>query len=239
VRKFLEGANPVGRTLSVIQQGGKPDRIYQIVGLVKDTKYFDLREEFVPIVFLPDAQDDRPGAYTSLVIRSDGPLPEVVSSVKRSVAEVNPAMAIIFRVFETSVRETLLRERLMAMLSGFFGFLAAVLAMVGLYGVISYMVIRRTNEIGVRMALGAGRSRIVKMIMRESAVLLGIGVAIGAVLALVAGTTARALLFGLRPSDPATITLAVAALAVVAMLASFLPARRAAALDPMQALRDE
>jgi ABC-type antimicrobial peptide transport system permease subunit len=159
--------------------------------------------------------------------------------VKQAVAEVSPALVIHFTVFDTALREGLIRERLMATLSGFFGFLAAALAMIGLYGVISYMVICRRNEIGIRMALGASRHKILSMIMREAATLLLIGLVIGTVLALAAGTTARALLFGLQPGDPITLVMASASLAVIALGASFLPARRAAALDPMQALRDE
>jgi ABC-type antimicrobial peptide transport system permease subunit len=127
----------------------------------------------------------------------------------------------------------------MATLSGFFGFLAAILAMIGLYGVISFMVVRRRNEIGVRMALGADRNAILGMIMREAVALLGIGLIIGTVLALIAGGTASALLFGLRPSDPWTLTMAAVSLAAVAAAASFLPARRAATLDPIQALHEE
>ena len=152
---------------------------------------------------------------------------------------MNPAIVVEFHVFETSLREGLLRERLMATLSGYFGFLAAVLAMVGLYGVISYMVVRRRNEIGVRMAMGATRRDIVAMILREAGALLGAGLAIGVVLSVAAAHSARSLLFGLRPGDPVTLAIAVAGLSAVAAAASLLPARRAAGLDPMAALREE
>jgi ABC-type antimicrobial peptide transport system permease subunit len=127
----------------------------------------------------------------------------------------------------------------MATLSGFFGFLAGLLATIGLYGVISYTVARRTNEIGIRMALGAGRGAVLIMIMREAATLLGIGVVAGTILALLAARTARALLFGLHPNDPLTIAVAIAALGAVALAASFLPAQRAARVQPMEALRYE
>jgi ABC-type antimicrobial peptide transport system permease subunit len=137
------------------------------------------------------------------------------------------------------VQEGLLRERLMATLSSFFGFLAASLAMIGLYGVISYMVVRRRNEIGIRVALGAKPSDILGMVLSESARLLVIGLAVGVALAITTANTARALLFGLGPNDPVTLLTALSTLAVVAMAATLLPARRAASLDPIQALRDE
>ena len=127
----------------------------------------------------------------------------------------------------------------MATLSGFFGFLAALLATVGLYGVISYMVVRRTNEIGIRMALGADRSGILKMILREAGGLLIIGVVLGALLSVIGARTATALLYGLKSYDPLTLSAAIALLATVAALASSLPAQRASKLDPMVALREE
>ena len=237
--KFFGGANPVGRSFQVPARNGSPDRTYQIVGLVKDAKYIDLREEFTPIVFVPDAQDDDPRMEMRAVIRSDLPAGEVVAAVKRVAAEKAPAAILSFREFRTILREALLRERLMAMLSGFFGALAALLAMVGLYGVISYLVARRRNEIGVRIALGASRGDILRMVMREAGVLLAIGLAVGVVLSVAAATTARGFLFRLSPGDPATLAAGAALLALVSAAASLLPARRAAAVDPMQALRVE
>lgn len=238
-RKFLKGGNPVGSTVAKIEQAGKPDQLYQIIGLVKDSKYFSLREEFTPLVFIVETQDEHPDSEVQLMIRSAEPPVQIISSVKQLAADTNPAIMVKFRVFRTMVREGLLRERLMATLSGFFGLLAAILAMTGLYGVISYMVVRRKNEIGIRMALGANSRSILSMILREAATLLSIGLAIGIILALIAGAAAQALLYGLHPSDPLTIAIAAAALAGVAILASFLPAQRAATLNPMQALRQE
>ena len=137
------------------------------------------------------------------------------------------------------VRDSLLQERLMATLSGFFGLLAALLATVGLYGVISYMVVRRTNEIGIRMALGADRSGILTMILREAGVLLGIGMTVGIVLSIAGARTAKTLLYGLKSYDPVTMLAAIGLLTLVAVAASSLPAQRAAKLDPMVALREE
>jgi predicted permease len=237
-RKYLNGSNPIGQTFSLIR-GSKPEKLFQIVGLVKDTKYGDLREDFSPVVFLANGQDGDPNLDLRIVIRSDEPLIDLVPAVKHAITTMDPAIVIDFSVLKTRIRESLLRERLMALLAGFFGILAAVLAMIGLYGVVSYMVARRRNEIGVRVALGANPRQIVGMILGESASLLGIGLGIGLVLAIAAGSAARALLFGLRPSDPTTLAFALATLAAIALAASLLPAQRAAGLDPMAALHDE
>jgi ABC-type antimicrobial peptide transport system permease subunit len=139
--------------------------------------------------------------------------------------------------FQEIIRSGMLRERLLAMLSGFFGLLAALLGMLGLYGVISYIVMQRRNEIGIRVALGANRGQVVRMVMREAGLLLAIGVVIGTVLSLAAGRTAASLLFGLKPNDALTLAAAAGLLAAIGAIASFLPARRASKLDPMAALR--
>jgi ABC-type antimicrobial peptide transport system permease subunit len=131
------------------------------------------------------------------------------------------------------------RDRLMAMLAGSFGLLAAVLATLGLYGVIAYMVARRRNEIGVRVALGADRGRVVQLVLREALLLLAAGLVIGTGLALWAGRAAGALLFGLKPYDPPTLVMAILLLAAVALLASYLPALRASRMEPMSALRED
>jgi len=133
----------------------------------------------------------------------------------------------------------LLRDRLMARLSGFFGVLAGLLAVIGLYGVISYMVARRRNEIGIRMSLGADGRSIVALVLRECVLLLSIGLACGVALALAASRAATSLLFGLKPDDPATFGMATVILAAIALAASYLPALRASKLDPLEALRHE
>jgi len=137
------------------------------------------------------------------------------------------------------LQESLLRERLMATLSGGFGLLAGLLATLGLYGVISYMVARRRNEIGVRVALGADRAQVIRLVLREAILLLGVGLTAGVVLSLWASRAAATLLFGLKAYDPASMIAAIALLAGVALAASYGPARRAAAQEPMMALRDE
>jgi predicted permease len=235
-RKFMGGASPLGKVFS---DTGKPDQTYQIVGLVKNTKYYMLREDPTPIAFVSFTQANGPEEESKLMIRSDEPLTSLISSIKRTANDMSPSLVLTFSVLKTQIREGLLREQLMATLSGFFGALATILAMVGLYGVISYMVVRRRNEIGVRMALGANRSDIVVMVLREAAILCLIGLAIGTGLALAAGTAAASMLYGLKPGDPLTLGGAIAGMIAVAMVASLLPAQRAATVLPMEALREE
>jgi putative ABC transport system permease protein len=141
--------------------------------------------------------------------------------------------------FQQGIRDNLVGDRMMAMLSGFFGLLAAVLVVVGLYGVLSYFITQRRNEIGIRIALGAHRWQVIALIMCDTATMLLVGVVFGTLLALVAGRSASAMLFGLKAYDPITLGFAVALLALIAALASWLPARSAANLDPVAALRSE
>jgi len=238
-RKFFGGKNPVGHTFHQEAEAGKPEPLIQIVGLVKNTKYYELREDFKPIGFVPIAQDDDPGPGATFVLRMAGSPGALMSAVKTSVASVSPAMGIEFRPLSAQLQDSLLRDRLMAALSAGFGLLAGLLATLGLYSVIAYMVARRQNEIGVRMALGAGRSQVIRLVLREAMLLLAVGLLAGIVIALWAGRAAATLLFGLRPYDPISLVAAIALLSAIAMAASYAPARRAAALEPMIALRDE
>jgi putative ABC transport system permease protein len=238
-RKFFAGANPVGRTFHLESEAGKPEPLIQIVGLVKNTKYYELAEDFKPLGFFPTAQDDRPGPGANFVLRVSGSPGPVMNSIKASIAEISPSIGIEFRSFSQQLDESLMRERLMATLSGAFGILAVVLATVGLYGVISYLVTRRRNEIGIRVALGADRGRVILLVLREAVLLLAVGVAVGVLLSIWVGRTAATLLYGLKPYDPLSLVGASLLLAGIALAASYLPARRAAALEPMVALRDE
>jgi putative ABC transport system permease protein len=238
-RAIFGNANPVGRSFRTQGPAGKPDPIYEVVGVVRNTKYYEVREDFLPIAFYPAAQDDDPGTGVTLVVRSASPPGEIMRSVKSAVAQVQPGIGMEFHRLIDQIQESLLRDRLMAILGGAFGVLAGMLATLGLYGVISYMVARRRNEIGVRVALGADRGRVVRLVLREALLLLAIGLAVGAALALWAGRAAAALLFGLKPYDPVSLASAVLLLAGVALLASYLPAIRASRLEPMSALREE
>jgi putative ABC transport system permease protein len=193
----------------------------------------------VPIAFLSFTQANAREENSTLMIRSEDSHGPLIASLKRTAGEINPAMVLNFSVLKTQIREGLLREQLMATLSGFFGALAAILATIGLYGVISDMVIRRRNEIGLRMALGAMHRDILLMVLREAAILLGIGLAVGTGLALTAGTAVSSLLYGPKPRDPWTLGAAIVGMTAVGIAASLWPAQRAAALHPMAALREE
>jgi predicted permease len=238
-RKVLHTDNPVGRTFKIDVYQGEPQVEYQIVGLVKNSKYVDLREDYPPIAYYPQMQDAKAEPGTEVIVRSSMGLEALLDSLRNTVRDVNPAITIDFHPYNTMVKQTLLRERLLATLSGFFGVLAAVLATIGLYGVISYLVVRRTNEIGIRMALGATPARILSMVVREAATLLAAGLIAGIVLALIAGRQAAALLYELKPYDPPTMLVAALGLSIVALTATLLPARRAARLEPTTALREE
>jgi putative ABC transport system permease protein len=237
-RKIFKTSNPVG-TMFRVRRLSKISGPLEIVGLVKDTKYGDLREEPLQIVYLPLLQSPRPDQDSQVLIRSGLPLPELTSAVKDAASSAHPGLDVSFFSFPTMIEEGLLRDRLMAKLSGFFGVLAVLLAVIGLYGVISYMVARRRNEIGIRMSLGADRGAIIALVLRESFWLLTIGLTLGIALSLAASRAAASLLFGLKPHDAATLIMATVTLATIALAASYIPALRASRLDPMDALRNE
>ena len=239
-RKLGLGANPVGQRFRRETTPSSPETVFEIVGFVKDTKYFNLREEFAPIAFVPIAQDTQlPGPFEQLVIRSGTSLAGTTSGVRSATEQVSKSIGLNFSVFEDTVRDGLTRERLMATLASMFGILAVIIASVGLYGVMSYIVARRTNEIGIRIALGANRANIVRLILRQAGWLLTAGIGIGLVFALMATRMAKSMLFGLKPYDARTFVLGAILLATVTLLASYLPARRAARLEPMTALRED
>jgi predicted permease len=240
VRRYLGNANPLGRTLRTEPEPDYPATLYQIIGVIPDTKYNELRGDTPPMTFAPGSQfPEDTGPFAALLIYSKAPAAQVASTVKRVIAEKHPEVAAVAGDFEAGIRDGMVRDRVLAVLAGIFGLLAALLAMIGLYGVISYLVVNRRPEIGVRMALGASRWQVVGMIMKEACELLLIGALIGTVLALIAGRSASSFLFDLKPYDPLTLVSAVLLLAFISALASYLPARRASKLDPTAALRYE
>jgi predicted permease len=239
VRQFLGAGNPLGKTIRTTGEPHYPETEYEIVGMVKDTKYGGLRDEIPPEAFAPAQQYPDKYYFTNIFIRLSSPPSTAISAIRERLTQLYPEMRVEYHLFQTEIQNGLVRERLMALLSGFFGALAALLAMIGLYGVISYIIAMRRNEIGIRMALGASRRNVVGMILRQTMALLALGVGIGLLLALAATSGARSLLFGLGPSDPLSFLGAALFLAVVALVASFWPAYRATRHDPMRALRYE
>jgi len=237
VRVLLHGANPIGQTLRTHPEPGYPSTIYEIVGVIPDTKYESLRTDTPPMALAPLSQFPDPQPFTAMLIRSNLPPAVAINSLKRRIAEGHPEIVAQFRVFQKQIRDGFVRERLMALLSAFFALLAALLGIIGLYGVMSYTVSRRGNEIGIRIALGANRSQVLGMVMREAGMLLLIGIVIGTALALAAARAAESLLFGLKPHDPFTLFAAAGLMTVIGAVASFVPAIRASRLDPMAALR--
>jgi putative ABC transport system permease protein len=240
VRKYLGAKQPLGQLVHVMPEPQYPERTYQVVGTIADTKYSNLREPTPPMAFVPIDQFPEtaqgPGA-TMMIASSDGAA--AITAIRRTIAAKHPDMILQFRDFEQGIRDNLVGERMMAMLSGFFGLLAALLVVIGLYGVLSYFITQRRNEIGIRIALGAHRWQVIGLVMRDTASMLVIGLIFGTALALIAGRAATTMLFGLKPYDIATLAFAILLLAAIAVLASWLPALKASRLNPVDALRCE
>ena len=237
-KKFFPDREVVGNQIWIEVAEGTPVTKIEVVGISRDTKYGDIREDFDPVVHLPMAQNSD-GRLVRILVKPRGRMDGVMATITREVGRVNPAISIEMRVIGQSVRDGLVRERLMAALSAAFGALAGLLAAIGIYGVMSYTVTRRANEIGIRLAMGASRRGVLRLVIVEAVWLVGIGLVIGAALGLGAAKAARSLLFGLQPTDPVTIGAAIALLATIGFIASYLPARRASRVDPMNVLRQE
>jgi predicted permease len=231
VKKFFGSQNPIGKTYRWKQF----DAPIEIVGVVKDSKYYSLREPVPPTFFRLEHQ--LPSRFFAVLELRAGT--NLIPAVKAAMEEVNRDITLNFNTFSTQIDESLTREKLLATLSGFFGGLALLLATIGLYGVMSYNVARRRNEIGIRMALGAEQSRVLRMVLSEVATLVFIGLGLGFAAALATTRFAQSFLYGLTPNDPWVLGSAAAMLAFVATVAGYLPARRASRLDPMTALREE
>ncbi|MGO8732034.1 MAG: ABC transporter permease [Terriglobia bacterium] len=235
-RTYFPGESPLGRTFG-IRDDPKEQNI-EVVGVVRDAKYLYLQEEPMPAAFYPYAQ--HPGFLSNFVARYSGDPQQVISEVRRAVAEIDPNLPVgDVTTLSREVDDSVVSQRLVAQLSGFFGMLAVFLSCIGIYGSMSYAVARRTNEIGIRMALGADPASMLWMVMREILLLVGSGLAVGVPAALAGSRYVASLVFGLSPYDPISMAVAAALLLAVAAFAGYLPARRAARVDPMVALRYE
>jgi len=232
-RYFFGDENPLGKRISA-----GPFKDLEIVGVVGNAKLETLKETMSRTVYYaqPEAQIGR----QRLCVRAEGDAGALIAAIRYEVRRLDPNLPVFnVKTFADQINESISRERLIAMLSGFFGLFALLLAALGLYGVMAYAVARRTREIGVRMALGAQVGNVLWLVLRETLLLVSIGIAIGLPVALAATWLIKGLLFGLNANDPLTIALAVFVMLAIAALAGYLPARRAASVDPMMALRHE
>ncbi|MEO8561324.1 MAG: ABC transporter permease [bacterium] len=235
-RKFFRG-NPVGRSIGLA--GPDAARRLTVIGLVRDAKYGSLREKTREVVYLPMAQDRGDAPWINLELRGPGAATSLIPAVTASIGAVNPTLSLAYTTLSAQVDASLARERLLATLSAFFGVLALLLAVIGLYGTMSYMLAQRRKEIGVRIALGATRSRVMRLVLGEVGRMLAVGVMIGGGAAYLATRWVAPFLFGVSPIDPTTWIVATATLAGAALAAGALPAWRAATADPMVAIRTD
>jgi putative ABC transport system permease protein len=243
VRRFIGGEhpNPIGRVVEREGPPGQPAIPFEIVGLVHDAVYGSPRDPIEPTVYVAIAQlgQDESWPVASLAVRGSTGSPSLlIRPIAEAMGRVDPKLSLTFRLFSDQVGASMRRERIVAMLSGFFGFLALFLAGLGLYGVTSYAVIRRRTEIGVRMALGADAAGVVRLVLGKVGLLLGLGIALGALISLWLSRFVEGLVFGMPPRDPATLVGAAAVLVAVGLLAAGLPARRASRIDPATVLRE-
>ena len=236
---FFAGGNAIGRTFTIADPGAPG--VWQIVGVVRDAKYSSPRELPQRMIYLPLVQIAGRHVYAhSLQLRTRGNPGPVAGEVRRALAQVDPNLAILkMETIRQRIDHLTDQQQLISQLCMWFALLALLLTSIGLYGVMSYNVARRNNEIGIRMALGAQNSAVLWMVLKESLLLLAIGITIGVPATMVVTRLVRAQLFGLGSSDPLTYVTAILAISTVALVAGYLPARRATRVDPVVALRNE
>jgi predicted permease len=243
-RRYFPNSNPIGQYVLIDDMPGTHTPPFQIVGVLKDAKYRSLREDYPPTIYFPIAQIPAESAQfvsgtPKFEIRTSSDAASFDRSAEEIITGANKAITLQFNTLEEQVDNSLRQEQLLATLSGFFGGLALFLAMIGLYGVLAYTVTQRRKEIGIRMALGAASGSILRLIFRDVAILLAAGLTVGLGLSLWATRLVQTMLYELSSRDTNTIALAAALLAVVALFAGYLPARRASRMDPNAILRDE
>jgi predicted permease len=247
VRKFFNGENPIGHRFGTRGPGSSGD--FEIVGVVEDTAYTSVRWKNHSMFFVPMTQhpaswnpieNDESMYAGTVVLQTERPMIDMEKLVRMTIAGINPNLTVVtFQTFEQQIADSFNDERMIARLTTLFGALALLLATIGLYGVTAYTVARRTPEIGLRMAVGAERIRVVKMVMRGAIIQIALGLAIGIPVALVCVRFVKAQLYEITSADPNIVLGAIATVTVAACVAGIIPARRAASIDPVQALRSE
>jgi hypothetical protein len=244
---FLPGENPIGRHFG---NSGNPHD-YEIIGVVEDTVYTDVRWKDHLMYFTPLLQrspsdrktpiEEDEGLYVgAFVLKTSHLMPDMEAVAGRTLSQINPNLAVVkFQTFDQQIADRFTDDRMIARLTMLFGALALLLAMIGLYGVSAYAVARRTSEIGIRMALGAERSKVTAMIMQGAAIQAALGLVIGLPIAWLCVRFVEAQLYDVKGIDAAVLLASILALALAASMAAFIPARRAASIDPAKALRTE
>jgi predicted permease len=249
VNKYFKDGRAIGKHFS---NDMKHPGWFEIVGVTEDTKYWGPSEKMRPMYFLAQGQtvhsdearyqqfEDRSQYLAAVEIETAGNVTGLETQVRRALAQINPDLAVIdFKTFGEQVKANFTQQEMIAKLTSFFGILALLLASIGLYGVTAYSVERRTSEIGIRMALGADRMNVLRLVLRGAFLQVGIGLAIGIPVAILGGHAMASQLFGVQPYDPLVLSVTLLVLCLAAFLAALLPARIAASLEPMRALRTE
>jgi len=238
-RKFTNGGSPIGHHFRQPDYPDRPAFDQEIVGYVQDAIYRSLRAPVPPTMYVPIAQQGEAPSGISISVRANAGSPALLTkSVAAAFSAVNPDITMTFRLLSEQVNNSLIQERVVAMMSGFFGALALLLAGLGLYGVTSYAVNRRRTELGIRMALGAAPAGVIGLVLRRVGILVATGVVVGGGISWVLARFVSTLLYGLDKHDPLTLAGAAVILSLIGALAGWLPARRASRLDPAQVLRE-
>lgn len=238
-RRYFGSQSAIGEHLT----GGSEGMLRQpmeIIGVVQDAKYISLSEDFQPEAYFPLSQiQENVDEYTTFELRTAVNPSAMIRAARDALAAVNKSASLRFVTLKQEAGDSVLQEQLLAVLSGFFGVLALLLTAIGLFGVMSYVVALRTHEIGIRMALGAQRGSVLRLVARDAAFVMSMGIGAGLLGSIAVTRLIQQLLFGVEPTDPWSLSLAVAALLGVAAIATYLPARRAMRVDPARALRCE